>query len=297
MKKGLVLEGGAMRGMFTCGVIDVLMENNIDFDGIIGVSAGAAFGCNYKSKQIGRGIRYNMRFCNDKRYCSLYSLITTGDLYGADFCYKVVPTQYDIFDNDTFYNNPMDFIAVCTDVETGKPYYKHFTEPEENMFEWFRASASLPLVSRIVEIGGMKLLDGGIVDSIPLKHHEEIGYDKNIVVLTQPETYRKSENKLMPLIKLTLKKYPKLIEALKNRHIMYNNTLEYIKQRESEGKILVIRPENDLGIKRVEKNSENLKKVYEMGRKIAKSRLKDIRDYLEIPNWFSCIWHFLLYLI
>ena len=281
MKKGLVLEGGAMRGMFTCGVIDVLMENNIDFDGIIGVSAGAAFGCNYKSKQIGRGIRYNVRFCNDKRYCSLYSLITTGDLYGADFCYKVVPTQYDIFDNDTFYNNPMGFIAVCTDVETGKPYYKHFVEPEENMFEWFRASASLPLVSRIVEIGGMKLLDGGITDSIPLKYHEEIGYDKNVVVLTQPEAYRKSENKLMPLIKLTLKKYPKLIEALKNRHIMYNNTLEYIKQRESEGKILVIRPENDLGIKRVEKNPENLKKVYETGRKIAQSRIDEIKKYLE----------------
>ena len=280
MKKGLVLEGGAMRGMFTCGVIDVLMENNIEFDGIIGVSAGAAFGCNYKSKQIGRGIRYNMRFCNDKRYCGLHSLITTGNLFNAEFCYQTVPTKYDIFDDETFYNNPMSFIAVCTDVETGKPYYKSFDKKEKNMFEWFRASASLPLVSKVVEIDGMKLLDGGIVDSIPLKHHEEIGFIKNVVVLTQPETYRKKSNKMMPIIKFALKKYPKLVDAIKNRHNMYNETLDYIMDKERNGEILVIRPETDLGIGRTEKNPDNLKRVYEIGREIAIKRLDEIKDYL-----------------
>ena len=280
MKKGLVLEGGAMRGMFTCGVIDVLMENNIDFDGIIGVSAGAAFGCNYKSKQIGRGIRYNMRFCNDKRYCGLRSLITTGNLFNAEFCYQTVPTKYDIFDDETFYNNPMSFIAVCTDVETGKPYYKSFDKKEENMFEWFRASASLPLVSRVVEIDGMKLLDGGIVDSIPLKHHEEIGYQKNVVVLTQPETYRKKSNKMIPIIKIALNKYPKLVDAIKNRHNMYNETLDYIIDKERNGEILVIRPEADLGIGRTEKNPDNLKRVYEIGREAAFKHLNEIIEYL-----------------
>lgn len=280
MKKGLVLEGGAMRGMFTCGVIDVLMENNIDFDGVIGVSAGAAFGCNYKSKQIGRGIRYNMRFCNDKRYCGLRSLITTGNLFNAEFCYQIVPTQYDIFDDETFYNNQMGFIAVCTDVETGTPYYKSFDKKEENMFEWFRASASLPLVSKIVEIDNMKLLDGGIVDSIPLKHHEEIGYQKNVVVLTQPETYRKKSNKMMPIIKFVLKKYPKLVDAIKNRHNMYNETLDYIMDKEKNGEILVIRPEADLGIGRTEKNPDNLKRVYEIGRETAIKRLDEIIEYL-----------------
>ncbi len=281
MKKGLVLEGGAMRGMFTCGVIDVMMENNINLDGMIGVSAGAAFGCNFKSGQIGRGIRYNMQFCNDKRYCSINSLLKTGNLYNAEFCYKIVPTQYDVFDYDAFYKNPMEFVAVCMDIETGKPYYKHFDKEEENMFEWFRASASLPLVSRIVEIGDKKLLDGGIVDSIPLKYFESIGYDKNIVVLTQPIDFVKKKQKAISLIKRVYKNYPKLVEAMSNRHIMYNDTLEYIKQREKEGKVLVIRPKEDLKIGKTEKNPDELKRVYEFGKEVAKEQIEKIREFIE----------------
>ena len=281
MKKGLVLEGGAMRGMFTCGVIDVMMENNIDFDGIIGVSAGAGFGCNYKSKQIGRGVRYNLRFCKDKRYCGFHSLITTGNLFNAEFCYQTIPTKYDVFDEKTFYENPMQFIAVCTDIETGKPYYKSFDEKEENMFEWFRASASLPLVSTIVEIDGMKLLDGGIVDSIPIRHMEEIGYEKNIVVLTQPKGYVKKKNNAMPLIKAAFKKYPEFVKAVGNRHNMYNETLEYIQKKEEAGEIFVIRPDKSLGINRMEKKPENLKRVYNIGRKTAEKYLNEIIKYLE----------------
>ena len=281
MKKGLVLEGGAMRGMFTCGVIDVMMENGIEFDGVVGVSAGAAFGCNYKSGQIGRGIRYNMQFCNDKRYCSINSLLKTGNLYNAEFCYKIVPTQYDIFDHKAFFENPMDFVVVCMDIETGKPYYKHFEKEEENMFEWFRASASLPLVSQIVEIGDRKFLDGGIVDSIPIKYFESIGYDKNIVVLTQPADYVKRKNRLMSLVKMKYKKYPKLVEAMENRYIMYNDTLEYIKQREKEGNTLVIRPKECLNIGKTEKNPEELKRVYEIGRRTAEEQIEIIRKFIE----------------
>lgn len=280
MKKGLVLEGGAMRGMFTCGVIDVMMENNIDFDGLVGVSAGAAFGCNYKSKQIGRGIRYNMQFCNDKRYCSISSLLKTGNLYNAEFCYEIVPNQYDIFDHKAFYENPMEFVTVCTDIETGKPYYKHFEKEEENMFEWFRASASLPLVSKIVEIGDKKFLDGGIVDSIPVKYFESIGFDKNVVVLTQPKDYVKKKNRAMPIMKMIYKKYPKFVDAMANRYMMYNDTLEYIRKGEESGRLFVIRPEESLKIGKTEKDPMELKRVYEIGRRTAEKQLDDMMKYL-----------------
>ncbi len=191
MKKGLVLEGGGMRALFTVGVTDVLMENGITFDGAIGVSAGAAFGCNYKSCQPGRAIRYNTRFAKDKRYCSMSSLIRTGDLFGADFCYKRIPRDLDKFDDEAYDNNPMEFYVVCTDIETGAPVYKSCPVSDEVMLEYIRASASLPLISNIVEIDGKKLLDGGITDSIPLKCFESIGFDRNVVILTQPKDYVK----------------------------------------------------------------------------------------------------------
>lgn len=158
MKYGLVMEGGAMRGLFTAGVIDVLMENAITFDGAVGVSAGAAFGCNYKSNQPRRVIRYNTRFCHDKRFCSVSSLVKTGDMFGADFCYHEIPNKLDIFDYKTFNESPMEFYVVCTDVTTGKPVYRRCRVADDNELEWIRASASMPLASRIVEIGGMKLL-------------------------------------------------------------------------------------------------------------------------------------------
>lgn len=279
MKKGLILEGGAMRGMFTAGVIDVMMENGIEFDGAIGVSAGAAFGCNYKSRQIGRAIRYNMRFCNDPRYCGIRTLIKTGDLYSKDFCYGDVPLKYDIFDFDTFKNNPMEFYVVCTDVETGKPVYKKCDNFDDS-FKWIRASASMPIVSKIVEIGNQKLLDGGVSDSIPIKYFESIGYDRNVVILTQPRGYRKNKNRIMPIIKLSLKKYPQLIQALKNRHDDYNDAIDYIYQKEKEGNLLVICPESKLQVGKVEHDAQKLKVAYDMGRETAIKRIEEIKEYL-----------------
>ena len=184
MKKGLVLEGGAMRGLFSAGVLDVLMERGIAFDGIIGVSAGAAFGCNYKSGQIGRVLRYNTRFCGDKRYSGRGSLLKTGNLFNTEFCYNQVPLELDPFDFEAFRSNPAEFYVVCTDVNTGEPVYHAYTGFEDHGFEWIRASASLPLIAQIVEIDGQKLLDGGIADSIPFGYFESIGYDRNVVVLT-----------------------------------------------------------------------------------------------------------------
>lgn len=280
MKKGLILEGGAMRGMFTAGVLDVMMENGIDFDGLIGVSAGAAFGCNYKSKQIGRSIRYNMKYCNDKRFSGVGSLIKTGNIFNTDFAYGEVPLKYDVFDFDTYENNPMDFYVVCTDIETGKAVYHNYKGKEDHGFDWIRASASMPLVSQIVEIDGRKLLDGGIADSVPVKYFEKIGYDKNVVVLTQPQNYVKKPNNMMPLIRMKYRKYPRLIEAMENRHINYNQTLSYIKEQEKQGKLFVIRPKEKLQIGRVEKNPEKLKKVYEIGRETILPQISEIKGFL-----------------
>lgn len=280
MKTGLILEGGAMRGMFTAGVMDVMMEAGIDFDGVIGVSAGAAFGCNYKSGQIGRVIRYNTRFCADKRYSGINVLLREGNLYSTHFCYSEVPLKYDLFDFDSYENSPMEFYVVCTDVETGKPVYHRYEGRHDHRFEWIRASASMPLVSQIVEIDGQKLLDGGISDSIPVHFFEHIGYDRNVVVLTQPRGYIKKKNNLIPLLKLKYGKYPEMVQAMADRHIAYNNTLSYIADQERMGKLLVIRPDQPLEISRVEKNPDELKRVYEIGRRAAAAQLEQIKNYL-----------------
>lgn len=280
MKKGIIMEGGAMRGMFTAGVIDVLMENNITFDGAIGVSAGAAFGSNLKSGQIGRAIRYNLKYCNDKRYCSLRSLILTGNYYGADFCYHELPDKLDVFDTEAFDNNPMEFYAVCTDVFTGKPVYKKCEKANYELYEWIRASASLPLAARIVEVGGMKLLDGGISDSVPIKFFESIGYDRNVVVLTQPKGYVKESTSLMSFMRLILRKYPNMVKALENRHNMYNETIKYICEKEEKGEVFVIRPEDFLPIKRAEHTPDKLQAVYDIGREVTLKRLDELKKFL-----------------
>lgn len=282
MKKGLILEGGAMRGMFSAGVMDVLMEAGIEFDGIVGVSAGAVFGCNYKSKQIGRTIRYNMKYVRDPRYCSLSSLIKTGDMFGRDFCYNIIPNELDPFDNDTFKNNPVKFYVVATDINSGKALYQRIDSADEKGLEYMRASASMPLVSRPVELDGKEMLDGGIADSIPLEFFVNKGYDKNLVILTQPKDFVKKKNRLIPLMKIKLRKYPRLIEAMANRHILYNNQTKYTENAEKKGSAFVIRPSEKLPIGRLEKNPETLKKVYDLGKQEALKNLDKIKEYFNI---------------
>ena len=239
-KTGLVLEGGAMRGMFTCGVIDVLMENNIRFDGAAGISAGAVFGCNYKSRQIGRAIRYNKNYCKDPRYCSYRSLIKTGDLYGADFCYRELPDVLDPFDKETFKNDPMEFYIGATDVKTGKCAYHKCTDGGENDLLWMRASASMPIASKPVRIGDGAYLDGGIADSIPYEYMESLGYNRNVIVLTQPKGYVKKKSP--SIMKMALHKYPAIAEGMANRHVIYNRQVEGVEKREADGQSFVIRP-------------------------------------------------------
>ncbi len=279
--KGLVLEGGAMRGIFSCGVMDVLMENGIKFDAAAGISAGAVFGCNYKSKQIGRAVRYNKKYGKDKRYCSIKSLLTTGDLYGAEFCYNTLPNELDIFDRVTFSQNPMRFYIGATNVETGKIEYHKCTNGGKEDLLWMRASASMPVVSKPVEINGKKYLDGGISDPIPYRIMEQLGYDRMVVILTQPKDYKKKKSAALPLMQLFLGKYPKTVRAMKRRHLIYNAQTEEIKRLEKEGKILVIRPEKPLGIKRTEGDPVKLEKVYQLGRTAGTKQLKRIKKFLK----------------
>ena len=270
-----------MRGLFTAGVTDVMMENGISFDGLIGVSAGAAFGCNYKSNQPGRVLRYNSRFCKEPKFCSFRSLIKTGDLYGADFCYREIPYKLDIFDTEAFAQNPMEFHLVCTDVTTGKAVYRKCDVADDACLDWFRASASMPLVSKIVEIEGYKLLDGGIADSIPLRYFQSLGYQKNVVVLTQPKDYRKERNKMLPLVKLKLKQYPAFIEAMADRHLRYNETLDYIEKQEKTGNVFVIRPEAKLPVGHIEHDAEKLQAAYELGREATINRLTELKRFFQ----------------
>lgn len=278
---GLVLEGGAMRGLFTAGVLDVLLENGVAFDGMIGVSAGAAFGCNYKSRQIGRVLRYNLRYCRNWRYCSFRSLLLTGDLFGAKFCYRDLPNELDPFDNPTFDENPMPFWLVATDVETGKAVYRRMDRAGDECSDWIRASSSMPLVSRPVKLEDRRYLDGGIADSIPLKAFEERGYERNVVVLTQPEDYVKAPSSGMGLMRLVLGKYPKLLQTLADRHVQYNEAAAYVRKQEAAGAALVIRPKAKLDIGRVEHDAEKMRAVYQLGREAGLEKLDAIKNFLK----------------
>ena len=279
MKTALIMEGGAMRGMFTSGVTDVLMENGITFDGAAGISAGAVFGCNFKSGQIGRPIRYNKKYCRDPRYCSFRSWIRTGDLYGADFCYRALPDELEPFDRETFFRNPMAFYVGATEVETGKCVFHRCTDSGETDMLWLRASASMPMVSRPVRIGDRSYLDGGIADAVPYAYMEQLGYDRNVIVLTQPKGYRKPPAG-GPGMRFFLRRMPKIMEAMVHRHEMYNRQMEEIDRKEAEKTALVIRPPEALRIGHTEKNPEELERVYRLGRREAEKRLPEIREWL-----------------
>lgn len=264
-KTGLVLEGGAMRGMFTAGVLDVFMENKVQIDGIIGVSAGALFGVNFLSNQPGRVIRYNKKYAGDKRNMGLYSLLTTGDIVNKDFAYYTVPQQLDIFDDQTFMDSKIPFYAVVTNMETGQPEYMQVKSVFQDM-EILRASGSMPFVTKPVVINGQKYLDGGVSDSIPYKEFFEMGYEHLIVVLTRDIDYVKKPMSKR-LISMFYRSYPRFMEQLIRRHDIYNQSIAELKKLEKEGRVTIIRPSEPIQIKRMEKDPDKLQEVYELGRK------------------------------
>lgn len=264
-RRGLVLEGGAMRGLFTAGVLDAWMAAGLEFDGIVGVSAGACFGCNWKSGQAGRVIRYNTRFAKDWRYCSWRSWWLTGDLFGADFCYRRLPEELDPFDGAAFEANPTDFHVVATDVETGEAAYRKLEKADAEAFEWIRASASMPMVSRAVELGGRRYLDGGLADAVPLAYFEGAGFGKNVVVTTRPRDYRKEPVKGLWWMRARLRGMPAVAESLATRHERYNQSLAYLAERERAGAALVVAPEEALPIGHVCHDPDRMRRVYDIG--------------------------------
>ena len=279
MKNGLVLEGGAMRGMFTAGVTDVLMEEGIRFDGMAGISAGAVFGCNVKSGQIGRTIRYNKKYSKDPRFASLRSWITTGDYFGVDFCYRRIPQELDPFDQKAFQENPMEFYVGATDVKTGECLFHKCVDGGEVDTKWMQASASMPLVSHPVAIDGHLLLDGGIVCSVPYQVMEENGYDHNVIILTRPASYVKKKTTIPGWF---FRKYPEIRKAMLVRHEAYARQMEEIAEREKAGRAFVIRPEEDLGISRTEKDPTELERVYQAGRDVATKKLMEIKEFISV---------------
>ena len=279
MKIGLVLEGGGMRGLFSAGVLDALLElKELSINGIVGVSSGALFGVNYVSKQKERAVRYNKKYADDKRYMGLHSWITTGNAVNKDFAFYELPCKLDIFDNEAFKKAETDFYVVMTNVESGKPEYVLIEDAFAQM-EYLRATSALPFASKIIEINGKKYLDGGISDSIPIDFCESLGYDKIIAVLTRPEgTYK--EDKLGFLYKLVYRKYPNLVNSLLNMATDYEKVLAKIKDLENKGKIFVVRPPEVLKIGRLEKNRDKIQKVYDTGLNTGLKELNNIVKYL-----------------
>ena len=276
-KTTLVLEGGAMRGLYTAGVLDVFMENNIKIDVIYGVSAGALFGLNYKSRQIGRALRYNIKYAHEKNYMGLYSLITTGDIMNREFCFTKLVHELDRLDFETYKNSPVEFYAVVTNMRTGKPEYIKIDDAAKDM-EYFRASGSMPFVSRPVEINGNLYLDGAMSDAVPFEKVLETGCEKIIVVLTRPQGYRKKKSYLT--YKLVYGKYPELVETAKNYYKKYNETMDLIEKYESENKIVVLRPSKLIKMKRVEKDTNKLQAIYDLGTSDCMGKLYEIKEYI-----------------
>lgn len=277
-KSGLVLEGGGMRGIYTAGVLDVFMDENIHFDGVIGVSAGAIHGCTFVAGQRGRNIRYYKKYCNDKRFMSFRNVILTGDIAGEKFCYHDLPERLDPFDYEAFLANDTKFYVTCSNVETGKPEYIHLTDMKEEI-DLLRASASLPYVSRIVKTKGMKLLDGGCTDSIPAVAFRQMGYEKTVVVLTRHRGYVKPDEK-KGMGKFFYGKYPEFVQAMESRPATYNQTLKDIEELERQGKVFVIAPSEPLQLERLEHDPEKLQVAYDIGMKDAKEKLSALKAWL-----------------
>lgn len=285
MKIGLVLEGGGMRGVYTAGVLDALINENYCADYLIGVSAGCTNGASYISWQKERGMRTNINYIDDKRYLSFSSYLKTGSLFGMDFLFYDIPERLDPFDYESCFASKCDYRVGVTNIETGKEeYYGKEALKKESRNIILRASVSLPIASPIVNIDGKKYLDGGIGDPIPIKKAYADGCEKVIVVLTRDRGYRKKASKGKWLFRLVYKKYPKLVKLLAERHILYNDTLEYIKEMEKENKAFVVAPDKPIEIDKFEKNKAKLFEVYKMGLADGKKVFDKYKEFLDTEN-------------
>lgn len=268
-----------MRGGYTAGVLDFFIDKGIEFPYCIGVSAGACNALSYIAKQRKRYYHANTDYIADKRYMGIGNLIKTGYYLGNrfifdDITYKLVPLDIEGFEREV-----KEFVVVTTDCETGKACYHSVKKVSENV-KLIEASSSLPLISPIVEENGQKLLDGGIADSIPFERAFSDGCDKLVVILTQHGGYRKGKNKALPLIKALYRKYPKMVEAMKNRALCYNASLDRLSELEREGKAFVIRPKEPVKVGRMERSAEKITELYETGYREAEEAYEKLSEFL-----------------
>ena len=276
----LVLEGGAMRGQFTAGVLDFLMDKQIFCERVIGVSAGALCGYNYVAGQIGRACYLNVNYCDDWRYLSMKSFARTGNACGRDFVFNEIPNNLEPFNYDAFNTSPMTFVAVSSNLETGEADYHEFKDAIADL-PYLIASSSMPLVSQTVEVDGKYLLDGGTCDSVPITYSMMTGAKKHIVVLTQAADYIKKPNNLMPLLRTKYHYYPTYIERAEYRHIEYNRTYRKLPQLHKEGEIFLLRPPVPVTISNMEKDPAKLFALYEQGYETAARSYDELIRYLE----------------
>lgn len=277
---GLVLEGGGMKGLYSSGVLDFFLDKGLTFSSCYGVSAGACSLCSFLSKQRGRAYHTNVDYLEDKNYCSLYSLLKTGDLFGADMCYHQIPEKLNPYDYETFEKYQGKFYSVVTNIETGCPEYIPIKDMHTDI-EAVRASASLPLVSRNVKIGNKLYLDGGISDAIPLRKSMEDGNGKNVVIMTKEAGYRRQPSGMLSLIKMRYRRYPKVYELMKNRHNAYNSTLDFLEEEVKKGTVFLIQPKVKSDVGRIEKDKDKLEALYEEGYREASERYEDLIKFLE----------------
>ena len=277
---GLVLEGGGMKGVYTAGVLDFFLDQGIDFAKCYGVSAGACHLCSYLSKQRGRAYAVVADYLDDPNYWGISSLLRTGDLFNVDMCYRQIPETLNPFDYETYDKNPSKGYAVVTNIETGRAEYIPFGDLHENI-RAVRASASLPLVSRNVRIGDSLYLDGGLADPIPLLHSVLDGNRKNVVIMTKEVGYRRKPSKNLGLIRLRYARYPKVYELMKNRHIEYNKTLDYLQEQVNNKTAFLIRPQVKSDVGRIEKDKKKLKALYEEGYEEARRCHRGLIEFLE----------------
>lgn len=276
---GLVLEGGGMKGVYSSGVLDFFLDKGLEFSSCYGVSAGACSLCSFLSKQRGRAYHVSVDYLDDKEYCSVYSLLKTGDLFGVDMCYRKIPDELSPYDHETYMKYPGKFYSVVTNIETGEAEYIPIKDLRDDIIA-IRASASLPLVSRNVEINGKLYLDGGISDAIPLRKSIQDGNQKNVVVMTKEIGYRRKPASMLKLTKMYYRKYPKIYELMKDRHIAYNETLDLIEEQVKAGNVFLIQPKEKGEVGRIEKDKDKLQALYEAGYRDAEACYEDFIGFL-----------------
>ena len=277
---GLIFEGGGMRGAYTAGVIDAFLDNDLEFSSCYGVSVGACNAACFISRQRGRAYRVTTEYIGDKRYCSFWSLLRTGNLFGPEMIYHIIPEHLDPYDYEAFAKYSGKCYVVATNCTTGEAEYFHLKNMREDV-NMLQASSSLPLLAKIVRVGGIEYLDGGVVDSIPLQRSIADGNIKNVIALTQDITYRKEPMKIVPLLKLAYRNYPNLVDQLATRHVRYNQALDLVEGEESAGRAFVLRPKKPVNIGRVETNKTKLAALYDDGYRETMERMNDLIAFLE----------------